>query len=63
MRALFGIPDTVAVAALVVLGRPLTSRRRLRRAPVGSFAWVDRYEGTAPGPDSADDARATTAPS
>ena len=46
VRALFAIPETVAVASLVVLGRPLATPRRLRRAPVGSFAWVDRYEGT-----------------
>ncbi len=45
MRAVFGIPDTVAVAALVVLGRPLAQPTRLRRAPVDSFAWIDRYEG------------------
>jgi nitroreductase len=47
VRALFGIPDTVAVASLVVLGRPLATPRRLRRASVGSFTWVDRYEGEA----------------
>ena len=46
VRALFDIPETVAVASLVVLGRPLANPRRLKRAPVGSFAWVDRYEGT-----------------
>jgi nitroreductase len=46
VRALFDIPDTVAVAALVVLGRPVATPRRLRRSPVGSFSWVDRYEGT-----------------
>ena len=45
VRALFAIPETVAVASLVVLGRPLATPRRLRRAPVASFAWVDRYEG------------------
>jgi nitroreductase len=45
VRALFGIPDTVAVASLVVLGRPVATPRRLRRAPVDSFAWVDRYQG------------------
>jgi nitroreductase len=49
MRALFGIPDTVAVAALVVLGRPVAQPGRLRRSAVGSFAWVDRYEGEALG--------------
>jgi len=46
VRALFGIPETVAVAALVVLGRPVTVPRKLRRAPVGSFAWIDRYDGS-----------------
>ncbi len=39
-------PATVAVAGLVALGRPVTVPRRLRRAPVGSFAWIDRFEGT-----------------
>jgi nitroreductase len=45
VRELFGIPATVAVAALVALGHPVAVPRRLRRAPVHSFAWVDRYEG------------------
>ncbi len=45
VRALFAIPDTVAVAALVALGRPVAAPRRLTRAPVTSFAWVDRYDG------------------
>jgi nitroreductase len=47
VRALFDIPDTVAVASLVVLGRPVATPRRLRRTPVASFAWVDRYRGDA----------------
>jgi nitroreductase len=46
LRALFDIPDTVAVAALVVLGRPVAAPRKLKRAPVEAFAWVDRYGGT-----------------
>ena len=46
VRALFGIPDTVAVASLVALGRPVAAPRRLRRAPVSSFAWIDRFDGT-----------------
>ncbi len=45
VRALFGIPDTVAVASLVVLGHPVSVPRRLKRAPVGSFCWIDRYAG------------------
>ena len=47
VRALFDIPGTVAVASLVVLGHPIATPRRLRRAPVGSFTWVDRYQGAA----------------
>ncbi len=50
VRALFDIPETVAVASLVVLGRPVSQPRRLRRSPVSEFAWFDRYEG-APLPD------------
>jgi nitroreductase len=46
VRALFSIPETVAVAALVVLGRPVTAPRKLKRAAVSSFAWVDTYEGS-----------------
>ncbi len=45
VRALFGFPDSVAMASLVVLGRPVTAPRRLRRAPVDSFTWVDHFEG------------------
>jgi nitroreductase len=45
VRAAFGIPDTVAVASLVVLGRPVATPRRLKRAPVSSFAWLDGYRG------------------
>ena len=47
MRRLFSIPETCAVAALVVLGRPVVAARRLRRLPVEEFTWVDRYEGAA----------------
>jgi nitroreductase len=45
LRALFDIPETVVAAALVVLGHPVAAARRLKRAPVSSFAWVDRYGG------------------
>jgi nitroreductase len=46
VRRLFSIPETCAVAALIVLGRPVAAARRLRRQPVDEFTWVDRYEGT-----------------
>jgi nitroreductase len=45
VRALFGIPATVAVASLVVLGRPERVPRRLTRASVESFTKVDRFDG------------------
>jgi nitroreductase len=44
-RRLFAIPETAAVAAVIVLGRPVAAARRLRRQPVEDFTWVDRYEG------------------
>ncbi|HVA06580.1 MAG TPA: nitroreductase family protein [Acidimicrobiales bacterium] len=47
VKALFSIPSTCAVAALVVMGRPLAAARRLRRQPVDAFTWVDRYDGSA----------------
>ncbi len=45
LRVLFGLPESVVAAALVVLGHPVDPARRLKRAPVSSFAWIDRYEG------------------
>ena len=45
MRRLFSLPETSAVAAVVILGRPVAAARRLRRLPVEEFTWVDRYEG------------------
>jgi nitroreductase len=45
LRTLFDIPESVVAASLVVLGYPVAAARRLKRAPVSSFAWVDRYEG------------------
>ena len=49
VRVLFGIPDTVAVAALVVLGRPVAAPRRLRRAP-GQLLRLGRPLRRRPGP-------------
>jgi nitroreductase len=45
VRPIFEIPESCAVAALVVLGRPVSTPRRLTRDPVGSFTWLDRYQG------------------
>jgi nitroreductase len=45
VRQLLGVPEDFAVAALVVLGRPVREFRRLHRAPVAEFATVDRFAG------------------
>ena len=45
VKALLGVPDTVALAGMLALGRPVRQPTRLRRAPVESFATVDRFDG------------------
>ena len=47
VRALLGIPDEMAVAAVVALGRPVHQPTKLRRLAVGEFATVDRFDGPA----------------
>lgn len=47
VRALFGIPERHAVAALLPIGRPVRQLTRLRRAPVERFATIDHFEGEA----------------
>ena len=44
-RPLLGLPDTWAVAAMVVLGHPVRRPTKLTRRPVGEFATVDRFDG------------------
>jgi nitroreductase len=46
VRALLGIPEQYAVAAVVALGYPTHQPRRLRRAAVEEFTTVDRFTGT-----------------
>ncbi len=51
VRAAFDIPDHLAVAALVALGRPVRQPTRLTRQSVETFTTVDRYDGPPlPGP-------------
>jgi len=47
VKALLDAPDELAVAALIVLGRPVHQPRKLTRAPVSSFTTVDRVTGAA----------------
>ncbi len=45
LRALLGIPEPVAVAALLPLGRPVRQLTRLRRRPVAEFVVHERWDG------------------
>ena len=45
VKALLDAPDEFAVAAVIALGHPVRQPRRLTRAPVSSFATVDRVTG------------------
>jgi nitroreductase len=45
VRELLGIPDWFAVAGLMALGHPAKVITKLRRAAVGEFAVVDRFDG------------------
>ncbi len=47
VRALLGIPDGHALAALVALGHPTRQITKLRRAPVEELATIDRFDGPA----------------
>ncbi|CAN5422515.1 nitroreductase family protein [soil metagenome] len=46
VRALLGIPDTHAVAAVVPLGTPVKQPTRLTRQPVSDFVSHERFDGT-----------------
>ena len=45
VKALFGIPDSHALAAMVPIGKPVKQLTRLARKPVGAFATVDGFGG------------------
>lgn len=45
LRALLGIPEPVAVAAVVPLGRPARRLTRLRRRPVAELVTRERWDG------------------
>src|SRR3954451_11947709 len=45
VRELLAVPDELAVAAVIALGRPVRQPRRLTRHPVDAFATVDRFDG------------------
>ena len=45
-KALFGIPENHALAAMLPIGKPVKQLTRLRRNPVGAFATVDAFDGS-----------------
>jgi nitroreductase len=46
LKTLLGIPEHVAVCALMPLGYPVRQLTRLKRLPVEEFARLDRWDGT-----------------
>ncbi len=44
-KALFSIPDSHALAAMLPMGKPVKQLTRLRRRPVTAFATVDAFDG------------------
>lgn len=45
LRALFGLPRHVAVAAVMPLGKPVRRLRKLTRKPVPEFTMLERWDG------------------
>ena len=54
VKQLFNIPDHVAVAALLPLGKPVKQLTRLRRNSVSEFTTIDSFEGPAFGAPHSD---------
>jgi nitroreductase len=44
-KALLGIPDHIAIAALIPLGKPVKQLTKLSRKPVAEFATLERWDG------------------
>ena len=45
VKALLGVPDELAVAAVIALGHPVRTPKRLKRADVADFTTLDRFTG------------------
>ena len=45
VKPLFNIPDHVAVAALLPIGRPVKQLTKLRRKTVEAFTTIDSFDG------------------
>ncbi len=44
-KALLGIPEQMAIAALIPLGKPVKQLTKLKRKPVAEFAVLERWDG------------------
>ena len=54
LQALLGVPEQMAFAAMIPLGRPVKQLTRLTRKPVEEFVMKERWQGpalTSPNPD------------
>ena len=45
LRALLGIPDDYAIAALLPIGKPVKQVKKLTRKPVTEIATRERFDG------------------
>ena len=45
LRALLGVPDEFAFAAMIPMGKPVKQLTKLSRKPVGEFAVQERFDG------------------
>ena len=52
VRELLRVPDNLALCGVMMLGHPVHQPTKLRRQPVGTFATLDRCDGTPVGVDS-----------
>jgi hypothetical protein len=61
LRELLGIPDGVAVAATIPLGKPAGHHGPVRRRPLGELVYDDRWDGPASWAADPDGTRHTSA--
>jgi nitroreductase len=45
VKALLGIPDDYAIAAILPIGKPVKQVSKLTRRPVAEIAALDRFDG------------------
>lgn len=45
LRELLGLPEHVAVAAIIPMGKPVKQLTRLKRLPVDELVWKERWQG------------------